>query len=428
MDKWVLVGAKDVGQIYTYTLDGQFNGNLKRSGECVGPKGFKPDKIAGVDGFVFATDKHDKSVKVLSNGEITDVVYSDDLGLFDKTPVAIVADDYGIYVGYEGGPVVSLGYDMEIYDQVERDVVALELYDDYVWALTFDSKILKFDTELNLVSETTHFGSAVNALKNPTDFAIDGEGNFWFSDAGNNRVTVWFEDGSYGVWGETASSRDTENAKIGGDPIAGSNGSFVPRTIDVSDDYFYCTRDSGYAVAVEKWVVTRVADTQTSYVAISTTTKKYKELVSDIWQLQQDVYPKALVFVVTGETDFFPHGEYVMIDGKIITEEVSKESINSVKDDLTECKSEMCSTDMSFDGGVVTVDLEDAPYPFETRLSVVEVKGYMSPLLVESITRHATDRSRVLQAEVDIPSHPTVAFAIVTGKNGECLGARVLRD
>jgi len=429
MDDWMLFADNESGQIFTFTHDGVFNGNLSRSGNCEGPEDFSPYRLAEIDNLVFATCHKENAIKALVEGKVTSSITPAELGFPDSKPMAIAVNDYYIYVALNSGHLLALYFDFELEKSIEVDCVAIDFLDDNLLVLTQDSKLLTFDDELNLITTEDHFGHYIGQLQNPVDMAVDNDGNIWFAE--KERVTVWFENGNFGSWGDKCTDRDGSNCGISGDPIAGGNGVFVANSIDASDEYFYVTRDYKHGFAVPRDNINIVTNDSVHLLTISLSTDQYWDYAKNIWLLQQSLYPQVLISIFQDinkeEIDFIKDGIY--LDGQILTDDMSElKNIEPLSIEILSCLESENMTQILFDGENIEVDFSTLRRPFKSSLVLLEIGGSMSPLLVNSVEIINPDRFLKVKKEIELPDSPSILYAIILDPDKKCVGARILRN
>lgn len=432
MDDCVLFSAPLSGQIFTFTHSGTFTGNLARDGDCEGPDSFAPYRIAEIDNMVYATCHKENAVKALIGGKVTSSITTRELGFPSSKPMSIAVNDYYLYVSLDNGNLLSLYYGLELAEAIDIECVTIEADNDHVYALTSESKLVTFDVDLNIIKMDDYRGHYINQLTDPVDMAIDECGNLWFVQE-DRCVTVWYENGGYGSWGDKYVDRFGSHWGISGDPIVGRDGVFPATSIEAGDDYFYLTRNSGHGLAVPKDLVNYIPDPSVHFISIFMSGEDYNEYAVDVWKLQQYLYPRVLlaVFDIDRDYNLYIPENGIYLDGEFVTGNLSElTDYRAFADSITDCMLEkpMILINHDLENNSVSVDLNGLPNPFDIKLLLLNIKGSKSPLLADSIEIFRPDRFAKIDAIIPMHESPGVVYAIVLDSNEQCIGARIIRD
>jgi hypothetical protein len=431
-DDNVLFSDASLGQIYTFTHTGTFTGNLAKDGNCEGSDNFSPYKIAEIDNVVYATCHKENAIKELVDGRVTSSITTSELGYPEAKPMSIALNDYYMYVSLDNGKLISMYYGLDLAEETDIDCAGIETYGDKLFALTTDSRLITFDAELNTIETDDFNGHYINQLIDPIDLSIDSSGNFWFLQK-DRCVTVWYEDGGWGSWGDKYIDRYGNHWGINGDPIAGRDGVFPANSIDVGDDYFYLTRKDGHGLAVERSDVNLIPEPSMHFVSIFMSSEDYNKYATDIWKLQQYLYPRTLVavFDTNNDYDFNMPTEGIFLDGRFFSNDFG-ELIDpfGYADDIRECFIENPVNHLSHDSdhNSLSVNLDGMNQPFDTKLLVLQVKGSKTPLIVDSVNVSRPDISRQIIAETPLSESSDLLYAILLDRNDSCIGARIIRN
>lgn len=311
----VVVADAGKGLLFRYTPNGTFAGFIGSAIDCKPSYPFKPTRIVWDGSQYHALNMAGKTIDTIGiNGEQISSVSLLEAGLGSSTPTSLAYGNDMVFISFNNGTMVACDYELTIsYKTTLTDVISMFFWSDKLYALTAKGTIQIYDSQLNALKSPLEFTSLPSFLKDPQDIFVDQSENIWIADTGNKRVVVFWSDGGFSTWGETAKSY--ESKEMAGNPISGKNISkLTPRRIVALDDFFFISTPDhqSFSIPIENLSKKQFFGSK-HHMSLRMSLDKYRKHQQNLWELQQDMYPQTAVLVTIDNQN-----ESVYINGKRI--------------------------------------------------------------------------------------------------------------